>query len=109
MQPEFELLIASRYLRADRPPGSIHRLRWATFGLILVTAAIYGGDRLIEYYMRDHLSELLWDLRNGTWELFDLARDPRETRDLAAAQPERADGLRRQLDAWMGGLVPQVQ
>ena len=65
MQPEFELLIASRYLRADRPPASIHRLRWATFGLILVTAAIYGGDRLVEYYMRDHLSELLWDLRSG--------------------------------------------
>lgn len=64
MQPEFELLVASRYLRADRPPGSINRLRWATFGLILVTAAIYGGDRLVEYYMRDHLSELLWDLRS---------------------------------------------
>jgi len=64
VQPEFELLVASRYLRADRPPGSINRLRWATFGLILVTAAIYGGDRLVEYYMRDHLSELLWDLRS---------------------------------------------
>ena len=64
MQPAFELLVASRYLRADRPPGSLNRLRWATFGLILVTAAIYGGDRLVEYYMRDHLSELLWDLRS---------------------------------------------
>lgn len=47
--------------------------------------------------------------RGGRDALYDLARDPRETRDLAAAQPERADGLRRQLDAWMGGLVPQVQ
>lgn len=64
MQPAFELLVASRYLRADRPPGELSRVRWATAGLILLTAAIFAGDKLVEIYMRDHLSELLWDLRS---------------------------------------------
>jgi arylsulfatase A-like enzyme len=31
------------------------------------------------------------------WQLFDLARDPGETHDLAEAEPERLERLRRQL------------
>ena len=64
MTPGFELLVASRYLRADRQPGTLSHIRWATLGLLLLTAAIYGGDKLVEIYMRDHLSEFLWDLRS---------------------------------------------
>lgn len=64
MQPAFELLVASRYLRADRPPGALRHVRLATLLLIVLTLAIFGGDKLVEIYMRDHLSELLWDLRS---------------------------------------------
>lgn len=64
MQTEFELLVASRYLRADRPPGSLGRLRLTTLVFLLLTLGIFVGDWLIEIYSRDHLSELLWDLRS---------------------------------------------
>lgn len=60
----FELLIAGRYLRAHRRKGALDHLRWGTFGLLLLTAAIFAGDKLVEYYLREHLSQLLWDLRS---------------------------------------------
>jgi len=60
----FELLVAARYLRADRPPGALDHLRWATLGLIVVTASVFAGDQLVEYLLRDHLSETLWNLRS---------------------------------------------
>lgn len=59
----FELLIASRYLRANRKPDALNHLRWATLGLVVLTAAIFVGDQLIELYLREHLSQFLWDLR----------------------------------------------
>lgn len=36
----------------------------------------------------------------ATWTLHDLAADPREERDLAAAEPELARVLRAALEAW---------
>ena len=42
-------------------------------------------------------------------ELFDLASDPGEARDLAGARPEDAGRLRAKLDAWresVGALMP---
>ena len=63
MKLSFELLVAARYLRADRPPGALDHLRWATLGLIVVTASVFAGAELVEYLMRDHLSETLWNLR----------------------------------------------
>jgi lipoprotein-releasing system permease protein len=59
----FELLIASRYLRANRQKGSLRHLRWATLGLFLLTVAIFAGDQLVDSYLREHLSQTLWDLR----------------------------------------------
>lgn len=59
----FELLLARRYLRADRPPGALKGLRWATFGLLLTTICIYIGDELLNRYLASHLSQFLWDLR----------------------------------------------
>ena len=59
----FELLLARRYLRADRPPGALTGLRWATFGLLLTTICIYIGDELLNRYLASHLSQFLWDLR----------------------------------------------
>lgn len=59
----FELLIAGRYLRTHRPQGSLDYLRWYTLGLFLLTVAVFAGDQLVEYYLREHLSQFLWDLR----------------------------------------------
>ena len=41
-------------------------------------------------------------------ELYDLARDPGETNNLAAAQPERVDRLKRAFDDWRATMKPQV-
>jgi arylsulfatase A-like enzyme len=56
-----------------------------------------GGWKLIESY------------EDGTVELYDLARDPAERNDLAAAEPERAGALRARLAAWraeVGAVMP---
>jgi arylsulfatase A-like enzyme len=42
----------------------------------------------------------LFDLREGAEELYDLAADPSERHNLAAAQPERCARLRQRLAAW---------
>ncbi|HMY60074.1 MAG TPA: hypothetical protein PK472_17550, partial [Pseudomonadota bacterium] len=63
MKLQFELLVAARYLRADRPAGALDHLRWATFGLVVLTASVFAGSALVEYLLRDHLSETLWNLR----------------------------------------------
>ena len=47
-----------------------------------------GDWKLIEHY------------EDGSLELFDLAKDPGETRDLAAAEPARVAALRGKLEAW---------
>jgi len=53
------------------------------------SSAVRAGDwKLVEW------------LEDGKTELYDLAADPSEMHDLTAANPERAAGLRRRLDAW---------
>jgi arylsulfatase A-like enzyme len=58
-------------------------------------------------------------LRSGSWklvewfedgraELFDLAHDPGEERDLAPSQPERTAALRKQLADWRGAVGAQM-
>lgn len=44
--------------------------------------------------------KLSYDVRRGQTLLVDLAADPAERRNLAAAMPERAKALRGRLDAW---------
>ncbi len=51
----------------------------------------------------DGSTKLLWGSDERV-ELYDLASDPLEERDLAAAQPERAGRLRQRLDAFYAGL-----
>ncbi len=44
--------------------------------------------------------KLLWDIRNGVWELFDISRDPGETRNLFDARPEVAGPMRERVLTW---------
>ena len=44
--------------------------------------------------------KLLWDVRAGTWELFNLDVDRRELRNLYEDRPDVADDLREELLAW---------
>ena len=39
------------------------------------------------------------------WELYDLAADPKESRDLLAAEPERAGRMKKDLTAWLESVV----
>jgi len=43
------------------------------------------------------------------WELYNLADDPKETRDLAASETERTASLRRSLDAWLGSVMASLR
>lgn len=59
--------------------------------------SIRQGDwKLIEFY------------HTGAIELYNLADDPGETRDLSKAQPERAAELRGKLDAWRKSVGAQM-
>ncbi len=58
-------------------------------------AARAGDWKLIEWY------------EDGRVELFDLARDPGETTDLAAREPKKAQELRDKLAAWRKAINAQ--
>jgi arylsulfatase A len=61
------------------------------------SSAVRAGDwKLLHFYETDHV------------ELYDLAQDPGETRDLARQDPIRATALRAQLDAWRTEVDAQV-
>lgn len=57
-----------------------------------------GGFPSAAVRLGDH--KLIQRLEDGRVHLFDLAHDPGEQRDLAAAQPERAAALAAELHAW---------
>lgn len=58
--------------------------------------AIRSGDwKLVQHY------------EDGRAELFNLARDPGESADLAREEPDRAADLRGQLDAWRASIGAQ--
>jgi arylsulfatase A-like enzyme len=44
------------------------------------------------------------DIGDGTWRLFDIAKDPGETRDLAAREPARVAALTRAWQAYAGDV-----
>jgi arylsulfatase len=73
------------------------------------TAAVHGDDFTMgwELFGRRALRRGDWKIvwlyapyGPGRWELFDLAQDPLESRDLAAAEPERLAPLIRAWDAY---------
>ena len=39
------------------------------------------------------------------WELYDLAADPKEARDLLATEAKRAEAMRKELTAWLESVV----
>jgi arylsulfatase A-like enzyme len=39
------------------------------------------------------------------WELYDLAADPKESRDLLATEPKRAEAMKKELTAWLESVV----
>ena len=39
------------------------------------------------------------------WELYNLAADPKESRDLLATEPKRADRMKKEIAAWLEGMV----
>lgn len=47
--------------------------------------------------------KLIWDDRGGAAELYDLAKDPDEKENLAAAHGETVARLKKRLDAWWDG------
>ena len=60
-------------------------------------SAVRSGDfRLVHFY------------EDGRDELYDLAHDVGETKDLASAQPERAKAMRTRLDAWLKSVDAQL-
>jgi arylsulfatase A-like enzyme len=61
----------------------------------LAVAVRDGGWKLIWPLGKDH------PLLSGAPELYDLTRDPGETDDRAAREPERVAALRRQLERWI--------
>jgi arylsulfatase A len=51
----------------------------------------------------------IYDLRDGTEELYDLASDPNEQRNRAPDEPERCSRLRQRLAAWTEGNRRQYE
>ncbi len=50
--------------------------------------------------------KLIYDLRRSTWELFDIARDPGEVRNLFDDRRDVASDLRESLLGWMDQAAP---
>jgi arylsulfatase A-like enzyme len=87
----------------ERPRALIHQ------NAHNLAVAVRDGDwKLIWPLGKDH------PLLSGPPELYDLSRDPGETRDLAAQEPERVAALRGRIERWIArgpierGNVPQL-
>jgi len=75
----------------------VHPRGWRTGPVGAIHA---GNHKLLEFF------------ETGAVELYDLARDPGETRDLATTEPARAAELRAQLAAWRqatGAAMPRMK
>jgi arylsulfatase A-like enzyme len=63
-----------------------------------------GADRSPNLAMRDGMWKFLVNADGTASELYNLADDPREAKNLAAAQPERALRMKNRLLAWRNSL-----
>lgn len=81
-------------------------------GLDLLPQFAGAGERTLYWRLdaqravREGRWKLLRERANEPFKLFDLAEDVPESRDLAAAQPERVLALEAKLRRWESGLVP---
>ena len=57
------------------------------------------------YALRDERFKFVYDTRTGEQELFDLAGDPGETRNVAGGDPIRSAYYRQALHQWVAGLA----
>lgn len=48
--------------------------------------------------------KLIWKFDTGELELYNLEKDPGETANLAAAEPEKADALKKKLATWLNKM-----
>lgn len=91
-----------------KAPGLEKQLRGASLRDVM-TAGGTRGDLFCETDYREHTFKravvtpdgwkLIYTLESNTRELYDTAADPGETKDFAAARPEKADDLQRRLFA----------
>lgn len=64
-------------------------------------------DGLLPYEQKALIAppyKILWDVRHGTWEVFDLVRDPGEIHNLYDVNPGLAADLRARLLTWVEGV-----
>jgi arylsulfatase len=68
-----------------------------------------GRWKLVRSYNAHRLKGLAEGARTGRWELYDLAEDPNETRDLADRHPGRVREMAARYEAWEKrvGVVPR--
>lgn len=94
---------------ADAPPQVAYSMVW------LPDAKPVWGKRFKIASVRGPRFKLIRDLTRGVDQLFDLDADPRETRDVSAAEPTHFAELKLALDAWVSemqksaGDVPMME
>ena len=80
--------------RADTPHPPGYAVGWELFG----KRALRQGDWKIIYRPEHELLQVSApEIRNGRWQLYNLAEDPHELHDLAAEHPDR---LKRLISFW---------
>lgn len=82
----------------------------------LLTADLASRDKPIPFR---HMGKCAWldnkhklvttDVDQGAFELYDLATDPSESKDLAAAQPERFSQMKRDFLAWHASATASAE
>jgi len=95
-------------LNAFRDPGFAHNIPicWEIQG----NGAIRDGRwKLVRCYSDRRQGDTRLGPRTGQWELYDMENDPTESRDLAAAQPERVREMAARYEVWAkgAGVIPQ--
>jgi arylsulfatase A-like enzyme len=63
-------------------------------------AYFYVAEDSFTLGVREGQWKYIYDLRDGTEELYDLDRDPNEQQNLASSQPNLCTRLRQRLAAW---------
>jgi arylsulfatase A-like enzyme len=79
-------------------PAEVPSVRWNEWGYYKPLKTKKGDVNVV---VRDGDAKGIWNKEPGTLELYDLAVDPREQSDRAAAEPARAAALAERARAWL--------